>query len=93
VLEALAASSIAVISALPGYQEAAAGHAIEFPPGDVSGLREALCQALQAARSGEGVGSRAAMQAARDHGANWSMDRLAELYEAAYGQVIAGSGK
>jgi phosphatidylinositol alpha-mannosyltransferase len=89
VLEALAASSIAVISALPGYLEAAAGHALEFPPGDVSGLSAALGTALLAAKSGEGVGSTAAREAGRAHGANWSMDRLAERYEAAYVEAIA----
>ncbi len=88
VLEALAASSIAVISALDGYREAAAGHGIEFAPGDIDGLRRALAEALQCANSGEGVGSALAKASARNHGANWSMDRLAQIYEATYAQVM-----
>lgn len=88
VLEALAASSIAVISSLDGYREAAAGHALEFPPGEVDALRDTLREALRCAATGEGVGSASAKAAARDHGVHWSMAALAEIYEHSYAEVI-----
>ena len=87
VLEALAARSIAVVADLPGYREAAAGHAVLTTPGDVVALRNALAGALQAMREGSGVASVAAKDASRAHAQTWSLDALAARYEAAYLEV------
>lgn len=82
-LEAMAARCAVVASDIPGYREAAGGHATLVPPADVGALREALD-----ARIARGSDA-AASEAARQHAARWSMDRLAERYVCAYGRAIA----
>ena len=88
IIEALAARSIAVASDLPGYGEAANGHALLVGPGDPVALRAALQSGVTMATSSEGLGSLASLEASAQHAASWSLEALAARYEAAYLEAI-----
>ena len=75
-LEAMAAELPVVASDIPGYREAAGGHASLARPGDPADLERAIGQALAAPVS--------QVAAAREHAEQWSMDRLVGRYEDLY---------
>jgi len=77
-LEAMAARCGVVATEIPGYREAAGGHATLVPPGDVAALRCALAEVLSAPPDD------GALDAAARHAAAWSMDHLARRYVDAY---------
>jgi phosphatidylinositol alpha-mannosyltransferase len=86
-LEAMAAGTPVIASDIPGYRDAAGGSARLVRPGDASALAEALGGALGPADEAE---TRRRQQVRADGGARareWSMDRLAERYEALYRDV------
>jgi len=83
-LEAMAAGCAVVASDLPGYRECAGGDAELVPPGDPVALGAALERVLEQASTGTGRCAPAALAAGRARAASWSMDRLAERYEAVY---------
>lgn len=85
-VEAMAAGAAVVASDIPGYRDAAGGHARLVPPNDASALAAALDRSLR-----EGLAPGARQQAA-DHAAGWSMTRLAERYEELYGRAAAMHG-
>ncbi len=86
-LEAMAARCAVVASDIPGYREAAAGHATLVPPGDARALGAALRAVLAA------PDDRGALDAAAAHAAGWSMDLLARRYADAYAGARAGAGR
>jgi phosphatidylinositol alpha-mannosyltransferase len=90
VLEAMAAGTPVIASDLPGYRDAAGGNACLVPPGDVAALAAALGDALRPAEA-LGPEERQERERRRVGGAararEWSMDRLAERYEALYRDV------
>lgn len=89
-IEAMAASTPVVASALDGYRNVATDglDALLVPPGDVVALRDALRRVLAA----DGVG--AALASAGDTRAEeFSMARLAGLYVERYRAVIAGADR
>lgn len=88
-LEAMASGCSVVASDIPGYEEAAAGHATLVPPGDVGALRAALDAALADAKSGSHARR---VEAARRHASQWSMDRLAERYVDRYRRAMSAHG-
>ena len=77
-LEGMAARCRVVASDIPGYRDAAGGHATLVPPGDAAALRGALWVALSAPSDA------VARDAAASYAAQWSMDRLAQRYVEAY---------
>jgi phosphatidyl-myo-inositol alpha-mannosyltransferase len=77
-LEGMAARCRVVASDIPGYREAAGGHAMLVPPGDAGALRAAIAAALSA------PGDPSGLDAAAAHAARWSMERLATLYVDSY---------
>ena len=86
-LEAMAAGTPVIASDIPGYRDAAGGSARLVRPGDASALAEALGEALGPAdeaetRRRQKVGADGAARARE-----WSMERLAERYEALYRDV------
>ena len=86
-LEAMAAGTLVVASDIPGYRDAAGGKARLVPPGDAAALAAALADLL-----GPATGTRADEQErCRTEGADrareWSMDGLAQRYEALYRDV------
>jgi glycosyltransferase involved in cell wall biosynthesis len=83
-LEAMAARTAVVASAIPGYAFVAGGHALLVPPGDVRALADALSGAVADAAAGTGLCSEAALDSALAHASTWSMDRLAERYLGIY---------
>jgi phosphatidyl-myo-inositol alpha-mannosyltransferase len=105
-LEAMAAQSLVVASDIPGYRDAAGGHALLVPPGDALALAEALSRAVasraataQATGPGPAGGEggdpahgidEARTDAASAWAAHWSMDGLAEWYEQRYRTLVAG---
>ncbi len=100
-LEAMAARTVVVASDIPGYRDAAGGHARLVPAGDSGALAETLAQLVvdAAGDGGEpGIGCGAGwgseetwLDAASEWASHWSMDRLAEWYESRYRSVMAGS--
>ena len=86
-LEAMAAATPVIASDIPGYRDAAGGCARLVRPGDASALADALGEALGPADDPE---TRRRQQVRADGAARareWSMDRLAERYEALYRDV------
>jgi phosphatidyl-myo-inositol alpha-mannosyltransferase len=86
-LEAMAARCRVVASDIPGYREAAGGHAKLVPPGDVATLRAELAAVL---RDPPDAG---ALDRAADHAAAWSMDHLARRYVDAYLRAVGAQVK
>jgi phosphatidyl-myo-inositol alpha-mannosyltransferase len=89
-LEAMAASTPLVASDLPGYRNVARGgqEALLVPPGDGRALGAALNRVLT------DPGTARALAAAGDlRAAEFSMERLAELYLGLYEQVLSGSAR
>ncbi len=77
VLEAMASEVPAVVSDIPGYREAAHGHATLFAPGDDRALERAITTAIEGAND-------ETLAAARRHAEGWSMVSLCDAYEAIY---------
>ena len=75
-LEAMAAELPVVASDIPGYREAAGGHATLARPGDAADVERAIAAALAVPPS--------QVTAAREHAEEWSMDRLVGRYEDLY---------
>jgi phosphatidylinositol alpha-mannosyltransferase len=89
-LEAMAAGTPVIASDIPGYRDAAGANARLVPPGDAAALSGALGHALRPAEA-IGAEERQERDRRRVDGAvrarEWSMDRLAERYEALYRDV------
>jgi phosphatidylinositol alpha-mannosyltransferase len=83
-LEGLAAGCAVVASDLPGYRDAAGGHAALVPPGDAAALGSALATTVADAGRGSGACAPERLAAGRAHAEGWSMDRLARRYEDLY---------
>ena len=76
-LEAMASEAAVVASDIPGYRDAAGGHATLFRPGDADALERAVERAISSETP-------AAIAAARSHAQGWSMRRLVDEYELVY---------
>ena len=91
-LEGMAARCRVVASDIPGYRDAAGGHATLVPPADVPALRGALSAALAPAHHAQALDAAAldaaALDAAASYAAQWSMDRLAQRYIEAYRSAV-----
>jgi phosphatidylinositol alpha-mannosyltransferase len=79
-LEAMASETSVVASNIPGYREAAGGHATLFLAGDDLDLERALESALENE-------SPASIRAAREHAQRWSMASLMDGYESLYAKA------
>jgi phosphatidylinositol alpha-mannosyltransferase len=79
-LEAMASETSVVASNIPGYREAAGGHATLFLAGDDLELERALESALENE-------SPASIRAAREHAQRWSMASLMDGYESLYAKA------
>ncbi|HUD15868.1 MAG TPA: glycosyltransferase family 4 protein [Acidimicrobiales bacterium] len=90
-LEGMAARCVVVASDIPGYRDAAGGHAILVPPGDVKALAKALVETVAQVSLGTGRSTDAALNGASAHAADWSMGRLATRYAEIYQEAV-GSG-
>jgi phosphatidylinositol alpha-mannosyltransferase len=98
-LEAMAARTTVVASAIDGYRDAAAGHAVLVPPGQPELLAEALAgvlagptdrQPISEDRRGPGPapGTGPWLEEARAWAEHWSMDRLVSWYEDVYARAM-----
>ena len=95
-LEAMAARAVVVASDIDGYREAAGGRAVLVAPGEADAWAGALGEVLAgtSARVGaDGEGRRRWLESAEARAELWSMERLAERYEALYASVVAGSAE
>ncbi|MHB8328866.1 MAG: glycosyltransferase family 4 protein [Acidimicrobiales bacterium] len=88
-VEGLAARTVVVASALPGYAAVVADHGLLVAPGDVDALARALGVALSDARSGSGHSAPGALAAAAAHGSRWSMTEVAARYASVYERVVS----
>ncbi len=75
-LEAMAAELPVAASDIPGYRDAAGGHAVLAQPGDAADVERAIAEALAAGPDW--------VAAARAYAEQWSMDRLVGRYEDLY---------
>jgi phosphatidylinositol alpha-mannosyltransferase len=102
-LEAMAARTVVVASDIDGYRDAAGGHAVLVPPGDVGSLALALVDALAGrgppmpgTTGGSGPDPDDArtrwLDAAAGRASLRSMGRLAEWYEGIYRSAVVGRG-
>lgn len=80
-LEAMASDAAVVASDIPGYRDAAGGHAELFAPGDELELERAVERALE-----RSTPERARM--AREYARRWSMASLMDEYEVRYREAI-----
>lgn len=85
-LEAMAAGCAVVASDIPGYRDAAAGHAALFPAGDAGALASVLGRVLASPPTPE------ARAAALAHAEGWSIQALAQRYVEVYRRVIGAPG-
>jgi phosphatidylinositol alpha-mannosyltransferase len=88
VLEGMAARTRVVASDIPGYREAAGGHATLVAPGDPGVLGAAIAKALGEPADAD------ALEAAASYAGGWSTDELARRYVDAYeraGRILRGS--
>jgi phosphatidylinositol alpha-mannosyltransferase len=92
-LEAMAARTTVVASDIPGYAFVAGGHALLAAPGDPRALADALRRAVTDAATASGTSAPAALDAAYDHAAGWSMARLAQRYLGIYRQAQASPSR
>jgi phosphatidyl-myo-inositol alpha-mannosyltransferase len=83
-LEAMAAGTPVIASDIPGYRDAAGGKAHLVPPGDASGLADALRGALGPVDQAEAHRRQQGLADGVARAREWSMDRLAERYESLY---------
>lgn len=79
-LEAMAARTAVVCSAIAGYEAVLGGHGIPVPPGDPGALAAALDRAVAAVADGSGPGSPRALASAAAHAETFSMGALAGRY-------------
>jgi phosphatidylinositol alpha-mannosyltransferase len=86
-LEAMAAGTPVIASDIPGYRDAAGGSARLVRPGDASALAEVLGGALGPADEAETRRRQPVRADGAARAREWSMDRLAERYEALYRDV------
>jgi phosphatidyl-myo-inositol alpha-mannosyltransferase len=102
-LEAMAARTVVVASDIAGYRAAAGGHAVLVPPGREALLAQALegvlsgSSATEPAGAGQDDGDPGAarhrwLTSAADRAGGWSMEHLAERYEAFYRSVVVEPG-
>ncbi|MBW4077987.1 MAG: glycosyltransferase family 4 protein [Acidobacteria bacterium] len=77
ILEAMASETLVVASDIPGYRDAAGGHAELFEPSNALQLERAIVNALEG-ETPERIAS------ARAHAQHWSMERLVSEYEDRY---------
>jgi phosphatidylinositol alpha-mannosyltransferase len=76
-LEAMASETLVVASDIPGYREAAGGHATLFVPGDAAALESAIEETVSSSRD-------ARIAEARAYAQQWSMSSLVDAYEQRY---------
>jgi phosphatidylinositol alpha-mannosyltransferase len=88
-LEAMAAGALVVASDLPGYREAAAGHARFVPPGDPEALAAGIEHALDERMHARGLGSPLALARAKVHARRRSFEVQARRYLRLYEEQIA----
>jgi len=102
VLEAMAARTVVVASDIPGYRDAAGGHAVLVPPGDARALAATLGSVLSgrsAVLAGTGAGPSADpgearnrwLDAAARRAGEFAMDRLAGWYDDVYRTALVRS--
>jgi phosphatidylinositol alpha-mannosyltransferase len=89
-LEAMAARAVVVASDLPGYRDAAGGHAHLVAPGDSAALATALLQSIEDATTGRGRSEPGSLESAAKAASERSMTALADRYARAYLEVVAG---
>lgn len=87
-LEAMLARCVVLCSDIAGYAAVADGHGVRVAPGDSMALAEALERVVASVASGRGWAAPAALDAAADHAASFSMAALANRYLAHYRQLI-----
>ena len=80
-LEAMASGAAVVASDIPGYRDAAGGHAELFTPGDELGLERAVETAMDCSTPEREM-------AARQYAQRWSMSSLMDEYETRYREAI-----
>jgi phosphatidyl-myo-inositol alpha-mannosyltransferase len=105
-VEAMAARTTVVASAIDGYRDAAGGHALLVPPGDARSLANGLANALAGALVPPGPGGptvpadggrrpaggdRPDPDGAFAWASHWSMERLAASYEGLYRAAMVGT--
>ena len=88
-LEALAAGTTVVASAIPGYEAAAGGLAVLAEPGAVDAWSDVLAGALRG--EGQGAWSDPWREAAAARAERWSMAALADAYASIYRDVVERS--
>ena len=89
-LEAMAARTAVVASALPGYASVVGSHGLLVAPGDADALRRALATVTADAAGGTGRCAPAALEAAFVHASQWAMPAVAQRYVRVYDRVVAG---
>lgn len=94
-LEAMAANTLVVASDIDGYRDVVGGDAVLVAPGDARALAMAIDSVLTA--GGNQSGGRdprpARLAAASARAEQWSMNRLAERYEALYRSAAVRPGR
>jgi len=89
-LEAMAARAAVVASDVPGYRAVVGDHGVLVSPGDVAAWAGALEAVVADATTATGVCAPGALDAARQHAAQWSMPEVAARYVSVYERVGAG---
>ncbi len=93
-VEAMAARTRVVASDIDGYRDAAGPDAVLVPPGEPEALAEALAAVLGSGVAGgpggPGPDPEAVLDSASARAERWSMQRLADRYEAIYRDLVVG---